>query len=175
MKKISALFLLFFIMFTAIANAANLKLYRNEEYQFSIKIPYEFQYRTPRGPNVKMLAGDTSGANMNIIIKPIPIKDSDEIFLKEILNIQKAQRPASTFVINEGITDINNIKAAWTFSMNKYKNPKSDFTLALLSYQFITNYKYYCITYCASPDTYILYEPLYIDSISSFVDETGWY
>ena len=80
MKKISALFLLFFIMFTAIANAANLKLYRNEEYQFSIKIPYEFQYRTPRGPNVKMLAGDTSGANMNIIIKPIPIKDSDEIF-----------------------------------------------------------------------------------------------
>lgn len=43
MKKISALFLLFFIMFTAIANAANLKLYRNEEYQFSIKIPYEFQ------------------------------------------------------------------------------------------------------------------------------------
>ena len=176
MRKIIFLTSLLLIFITSTVIAAELKLYRNQEYQFSIEIPFEFSYVTPRGPNVKMSASNQEGsANMNIIIKPSPFKNLDELSLKEIATIQKSMFTKDTLLIDEGSTAINNIPAYWFLTLNHYKYPNSEFYLASLQFQFVTNYKYYYISYFSQPELYLDYKNTFVNSVSSFVDETGWY
>ena len=61
MKKIFLLFtgILLFIANIGFASTPT-KLYRNQQWQFSVKIPAEFEYVASRGPNVIMTSANKS-------------------------------------------------------------------------------------------------------------------
>jgi hypothetical protein len=49
------------------------------------------------------------------------------------------------------------------------------FFLTAYVFEFVSNYRYYCISYFLEPGTEAKYEKMITYSIGSFVDEKGWY
>ncbi len=153
------------------------QLYRNTEYQFSLLIPDYMEYRTPRGPNVKMTASAKSGApNMNIIVKPnLEFAFSNDENLSNILALNQAYESDTRHLLNYGIIDIPEHRVLCTIWNIKYTYPNNTFYMTAYVFEFVSNYKYYCISYFFNPETALMHEEMVKRSIGSFVDETGWY
>ena len=65
--------LMSFVFILSDFNISFAQVYRNTEYQFRIEIPDYLEYKTPKGPNVKMSAAAHGGTpNMNVIVKATP-------------------------------------------------------------------------------------------------------
>ncbi len=153
------------------------QLYRNTEYQFSLEIPDYMEYRTPRGPNVIMSAFAESGApNMNIIVKPnMNFACSDDDILYGMFERNQQYESGSLHLLQYGIIDIPEHRVLCTIWTKKYTYPNDTFYLTCYMFEFVTNYKYYCISYFIQPGTELMHESMITQSIGSFVDETGWY
>lgn len=183
MRSLKILFMLIVFSLCIFSNteASDLKLYRNREYAFSINIPAEFVFRTPRGPNVKMSAYlPGSGANMNIIVKPLGINLSTEennFLVKEILPelVANIQSSPNATILDYGTIDITKHKVAYIKAKIRYNYPEGQFSLYSYIFTIITNGKTYTISYFANKNDFKYYTPIFIRSIYSFVDETGWY
>lgn len=153
------------------------KLYRNTEYQFSIEIPDYMEYRTPRGPNVKMSALAKEGTpNMNVIVKPnMVFSYSNDDVLYGMFERNQQYISESFQLLDYGIIDIPEHRVLCTIWNKKYTYPTDTFYLTVYMFEFVTNYKYYTISYFLEPGTESMYEKMITHSIGSFVDETGWY
>ena len=155
---------------------AGMKLYRNTNYQFSIEIPDYLVYKTPRGPNVKMSAA-ARDFNMNIVIRPSPeIETSDDVILAALYLSQAEDfRNHDMRIIESDIINIPHTRVLYTCYLARYDYPRGTFFLTGYCFQFIKHHRLYCVTYCVEPGKENLYKTAIIDSIGSFVDETGWY
>lgn len=99
-----------------------MKLYENTKYNFSIEIPKEFDYVSPKSPNIIMSAVDESHiANINILVRTI-----DEQITAEEFNNLVAEDPQSLNlpgeIIDRGIINTQNNKAAYVLCMLKGKS-----------------------------------------------------
>ena len=60
--------------------------------------------------------------------------------------------------------------------LTKYSYPDETFYLRSYMFTIVCGKKVYTITYAADPQYFFsMYDKKFINSISSFVDETGWY
>ena len=177
MKHPLRVFFCIALMCLSTYSTAFAKLYRNTEYQFSIEIPDYMEYRTPRGPNVKMSASAKEGTpNMNVIVKPsMDFAYSNDDVLYGMFERNQQYISESFQLVNYGIIDIPEHRVLCTIWNKKYTYPTDTFYLTVYMFEFVTNYKYYTISYFLEPETEPMYEKMIIHSIGSFVDETGWY
>ena len=158
-------------------NVTYAQVYRNTEYQFRIEIPDYLTYKTPKGPNVKMSATANSGTpNMNIIVKAFPLVafSNDEV-LNDLLEENQSYQSNTRQLLKYGIVEIPNHRVLCTIWRVKYTYPELTFFLTQYTFEFISNYRYYCISYFVKPGTETKYEKMITYSIGSFVDEKGWY
>lgn len=171
--------LLFMVMFCIQASASSGKLYRNRDWQFSIYVPVNFEYVVPRGPNTKMQAMDKYGNSMSIVVKQVPVltdAQSDDLVvgqLNEFVNYSKQRN--GRIVLEAGIIDVSNHKAIYLVTENIFKGTNIKVRYFGYSFYLITMGKEYTIMYSTLPQMAEQYKPIFIKSISSFVDETGWY
>lgn len=177
MKRIICLVMLMLLAFTSIGVAAEMKLYRNRDWQFRIEIPADFAYRTPKGPNVVVSAAADDGANMNVIVKKFPLqKDGDAELLQEIFAMQRNEYPELfKGYIDSGMTMVERTPVHWYIADVEYRYPDTQFVLRCFGCSLLRNYKYYNISYSCYPQLFEQYRQVFIDSLSSFVDETGFY
>lgn len=158
------------------------KLYRNQDWQFSIKIPVEFEYMESRGPNVIMnskIINDDSRASINIIAKLI----DNEFNFSEIELLQYLQEGRKNAyknhpnmkLIDSKIFDIPNHKILGEHWLTRHTYPKETFYLESFLFTILCGQKFYTITYAVEPAKLEFYNNKFLESISSFVDETGWY
>jgi len=158
-------------------NVAYAQVYRNTEYQFRIEIPDYLKYKTPKGPNVKMSAAAYNGTpNMNVIVKSFPLLpfSNDEV-LNDLLVENQSHQSNTRQLLKYGIIEIPNHKVLCTVWRIKYTYPEITFFLSVYVFEFVSNYRYYCISYFLEPGTEAKYEKMITYSIGSFVDEKGWY
>ena len=165
------------LVFLSAYSTAFAKLYRNTEYQFSIEIPDYMEYRTPRGPNVKMSAYAKGGnPNIAIIVKPNQeIAVSSNAILAGMYLEDKKLESTTMKLISADIIPIPEHNMLCTIWLKKYTYPEITFYMTLYMFEFVSNYKYYHISYGVEPGTEAKYEEMITRSIGSFVDETGWY
>lgn len=178
-KKFFLEALVFSLMFAHFSDAfafTGMKLYRNTEYQFSIEIPDYLTYRTPRGPNVKMSAA-VRDFNMNIVIRTSPeIETSNDAVLAELYLLQLEDfRNYGIQIIESNIINIPHTRVLYVCYFARYDYPNETFFLTGYCFQFIKHHHLYCISYFVEPGKENLYKTAIINSIGSFVDETGWY
>lgn len=181
MKKFFIMVVIFTLMYINVGiphvfAVEGMKLYRNREYQFSIEIPDYFQYQTPRGPNVKMSAA-VRDFNMNIVIKPAPEIDysTDEILATIYLNDLELSKNNDTHIIEADIINIPHTRVLYYHCLARFDYPYRTFFSSGYHFQFIRHHRLYCISYFVELGKENLYKNAIIDSIGSFVDETGWY
>lgn len=171
------LILIFAVEFNVCA-AGNYKLYRNQEYQFSLDIPTSMDIIKSRGPNIKMTAS-TPNADfiMSILVKNSPtIKEADDDFLMWLHQDSLNQMNSDYYkFINCDIINIPNHKVLVQLWTAKHTYPSMTFYQDVIMFHFVTNYKYFLITYYANQGELKKYMPIVEHSIGSFVDETGWY
>ena len=176
MKKIFALIIMILVCISSVVYATDMKLYRNREWQFRIDIPASFEYSTPKSPNTLMMAHGNNRSSINIVAKKMPIKEASAEDLTELANAQREANPVlDKSIISSGITYVNNSPAHWALYNTEYRTPTDEFKLTILMFQFVKNYKYYAVSYGIVPELYTQTQPIFMQSISSFVDETGFY
>lgn len=104
------------------------------------------------------------------------IKEASAEDLTELANAQREAYPVLyKSIISSGITYVNNSPAHWVLYNTEYRTPTDEFKLTILMFQFVKNYKYYAVTYGVVPELYTQTLPIFMQSISSFVDEMGFY
>lgn len=169
-----------FILVLAYASCAfcsSYNLYRNTDWEFSIYVPDFMEYRTPRGPNVKMTAANfDSSFIMSIIVKPVPeLGETDENSLEALhaLNIQSSSNDARC--LQYGFLPIPNRIVLAEYWIVKHTYPEGTFYQDVIMYNFVTKHKHFLISYYANAGTIGNYKQYILHSIGSFVDETGWY
>lgn len=160
------------------------KLYRNQQWQFSIMLPAEFEYVASRGPNVIMNSANkshpVSKASINIVAKLLPDVDygTEMDMLKAIYD---AHRSANSLnqnmqLISGNILQIPNHKVLAEHWLTKYTYPDETFYLRSYMFTILCGRKAYTINCAATPDYFFsMYSTKFTNTISSFVDETGWY
>jgi hypothetical protein len=141
-----------------------MKLYENTKYNFSIEIPKEFDYVSPKSPNIIMSAVDESHiANINILVRTI-----DEQITAEEFNNLVAEDPQSLNlpgeIIDRGIINTQNNKAAYVLCMLKGKS--SDILLQQF-YIFNKNIMF-AISYVAPKKYFDNCKKSYYESIKTF-------
>lgn len=175
-----------FLLFSAILScfctygfaAPVTKLYRNRDYQFSIKIPDNMEYTTPRGPNVKMAAStDPGGLSMNIIVKSAGgIESCDDEMLEELHKIQVIGIENSDGIpLGHEIISIPMHRVLCEKMRYRYTYPDIEFWLDAYTFTLVTSYKLYVISYFMPIGEMPKHTNEILTSIGSFVDETGWY
>ena len=173
LKTISCMFLLSLIL----TSTAFAQLYRNTEYQFSIEIPDYMEYRTPREPNVKMSAyAKDLFPNIVIIVKPNQeiVSSNDEILAAMLMEEEKLASPKRQLKYAD-IISISDHEVLYTIWNNTYTRPNFIFPVTRYSFEYITNHKYYYISYEIKRGTETIYENMIAQSICSFIDETSYY
>lgn len=174
MKKFIVLLVIFFTAFLSMASAANTKLYRNTPWQFRIELPSDWEYTKTKGPNVVMNAMSKNIEGMNIVVKPMPdIAEANEDLLNFIFEYQ--EYPSNITIIGKSIIDVSPHKVLAYSSIIHFKYPRSEFYNYNLTFQIVTHEKHYIISYFCHPENAKDFQPIVLKSISSFVDETGWY
>lgn len=169
--------LMSFVFILSDFNISFAQVYRNTEYQFRIEIPDYLEYKTPKGPNVKMSAAAHGGTpNMNVIVKAAPeLAFTNDDFLNYLLSENLASQSNTRQLIKYGTIEIPNNKVLCSIWRVKYTYPERMFFLTGYTFEFVSNYRYYCISYFVEPGTEAKYEKMITYSIGSFVDEKGWY
>ncbi len=178
MKKILlCLCVLFSIVLNCAYAAPVTKLYRNRDYQFSLNIPSDMTYRQPRGPNVKMSATTPSAdLLMNIIVKPTGgFKFFDDEILRELHNIHVANASTNMIYLDHKIINIPGHRVLLEKARCHYVYPNNDFWLDTYMFTLASNFKFYQISYLAPIDKIPYQVNTIMQSVESFVDETGWY
>lgn len=161
-----------------LSNTAFAQLYRNTEYQFSIEIPDYMEYRTPREPNVKMSAyAKDFTPNIVIIAKPSPeiAFSNDEILMALLIDEEKGLESSTRKLKFADIVSISSHEVLYTIWNETYIRSNVIMPVTVYSFEFITNNKYYYVSYTIKRGTETIYEKMISQSIFSFVDETDWY
>ena len=114
---------------------------------------------------------------MNIVIKPVPeIENSTDAVLTALyMNDLELSKSNAMNIVESGIINIPHIRVLYECYLARYDYPRETFFLVGYSFQFIRHQQLYCITYCVEPGKENLYKDVIINSIGTFVDETGWY
>ncbi len=184
MKKIFLIVITLLVIANAGLANASTKLYRNQQWQFSINLPTEFEYVASRGPNVVMNSANkshlVSKASINIIAKMLPEADygTEMDILKTIQKINHSTFNSSgnMQLIASNFLQIPNHIILAEHVLTKYTYPDETFYLRSYMFTIVCGKKVYTITYAADPQYFFsMYDKKFINSISSFVDETGWY
>ena len=185
MKKIFLLFtgILLFIANIGFASTPT-KLYRNQQWQFSVQIPVEFEYVASRGPNVIMTSANkshlVSKASINIIAKLLPEADygTEMDILKTIseMNHETYNSNKNMQLVSSNYLQIPNHVVLAEHVLTKYTYPDETFYLRSYMFTIVCGRKVFTLTYAADPYYFFtMYDKKFINSLSSFVDETGWY
>lgn len=179
-EKLLSICLITIMLFIGIkvCDASNYKLYRNREYQFSLEIPSSMSVIKSRGPNIKMTASTPkSDFIMSVLVKNSPtIKEADDDFLMWLHQDSLSQTTSDYYkFINCDIINIPNHKVLVQLWTAKHTYPSMTFYQDVIMFHFVTNYKYFLITYYTNQGDMKKYIPAIEHSIGSFVDETGWY
>lgn len=167
-----------FLLSLFLSDTAFAQLYRNSEYQFSIEIPDYMEYRTPRGPNVKMSAyAKDFTPNIVIIVKPSSeiSFSNDEILMALLLDEEEKLESSTRKLKFADIVSISSHEVLYTIWNETYIRSNVIIPVSIYSFEFITNNKYYYISYTVKRGTETTYERMISQSIFSFVDETDWY
>ncbi len=147
-------------------------------------LPAEFEYVTARGPNVVMNSANkshpVSKASINIIAKLLPEANygTETDLLKAIYetHLLAFNSNENVQLISSNILQIPNHKVLAEHVLTKYTYPDETFYLRGYMFTVVCGEKMYTISYAADPNYFFtLYDKKFIESISSFVDETGWY
>ena len=158
--------------------AQEYNLYRNSEYQFSLDIPASMNIIKSRGPNIKMTASTPkTDFIMSVLVKNIPeIKEADDDFLMWLHQDSLNQTKSDYYkFISCDIINIPNHKVLVQLWTAKHTYPSMTFYQDVIMFHFVTNYKYFLITYYTNHGELKKYISTIEHSIGSFVDETGWY
>ncbi|WP_029541043.1 hypothetical protein [Selenomonas sp. AB3002] len=175
-----SIYLIIIMLFAGIGvcDAQEYNLYRNKEYQFSLDIPAAMNIIESRGPNIKMTASTPkSNFIMSVLVKNSPaIKEADDDFLLWLHQDSLSQTTSDYYkFINCDIINIPNHKVLVQLWTAKHTYPSMTFYQDVIMFHFVTNYKYFLITYYTNQGDMKKYIPAIEHSIGSFVDETGWY
>lgn len=179
MKRLTFMIAVFVLVlsYASCAFCSSYNLYRNTEWEFSIDVPDFMSYKTPRGPNVKMSASNYDASFiMSVIVKPMPeLEETDENSLEALhaINLQSSSDYAKC--LKYGFLPIPNRVVLAEYWVVKHTYPERTFYQDAIMYSFVTNNKYFLITYYANVGTIGTYSKYIEHSIGSFVDETGWY
>ena len=151
------------------AASQGMKLYQNSTYNFSIEIPNYMSYFTPNNPNVKMSAG-IQGFNMNVIVKSSPMKDSDDYFLNDLLDEQVAQyKNVGVPVLEYYVVNLPHYRVGYLADIVTYNYPEVSFQMTQYTFQFVRNWKYYCVSYFVTRGKEHLYQSTIKKSIDSLI------
>ena len=178
MKSLIANVFYIFLFSLILSDTAFAQLYRNAEYQFSIEIPDYMEYRTPHGPNVIMSAyAKDFTPNIIIIVKPNQdIAFSNDEILTAMLVAEEKDLESNTYKLQfADILSISAHEVLYTIWNKTYIRPNLIMPVTIYTFEFITNNKYYYISYTVRRGTEATYEKMISQSIYSFVDETDWY
>ena len=166
---LSIVCILFLTANQAFATSQGMKLYRNSNHNFSIEVPDYMTYLTPKYPNVKMSAG-IQGFNMNVIVKTFAVKNSDDYFLSDLLNEQVTQyKNMGVPVLEYDIVNLPHYRVAYLADVVTYNYPEGSFQMTQYTFQFVKNWKYYCVSYFVTRGKEHLYQTTIRKSIDSLI------
>ena len=135
--------LMSFVFILSDFNISFAQVYRNTEYQFRIEIPDYLEYKTPKGPNVKMSAAAHGGTpNMNVIVKAAPeLAFTNDDFLNYLLSENLASQSNTRQLIKYGTIEIPNNKVLCSIWRVKYTYPERMFFLTGYTFESNCNIK----------------------------------
>ena len=174
MKAIKVfLFVVFCMLFMTVNQAFSasqgMKLYRNSIYNFSIEVPNYMSYKTPLLPDTIMLAS-TQDFTMCVIVKPAPTKFSNDSDLNYLLSEQLSIcRGNSWTVLEYDIVNLPRHRVLYQAIVVPYNYPEVSFKLTQYTFQFVRNWKYYCVSYSVIRGKEHLYQTTIRKSIDSLI------
>lgn len=115
--------------------------------------------------------------NIVVIVKPNQeIAFSNDEFLVALLVEEEKELESTTRKLKfADIVSISSHEVLYTIWNETYIRPNVIMPVTIYSFEFITNNKYYYISYTVRQRTETTYEKMISQSIYSFTDETDWY